>query len=175
MKIRHLGAAAIGLIVIVGASVGIAVGIPVDRAEGSQSVENHRSRDFMFQVIGLKTPNHGGRTINLFFHYRYSDGITDGEIPDFIELRDQAVDYLNTADLSANPYWEVLNHHMCTQLKKNYPLQAISCLMQVVGTENPPPHEAPGYRSSIETIGDIEPLVLPGAVTAWTASARQPV
>jgi hypothetical protein len=44
--------------------------------------------------------------------------------------------------------------------------QAISCLMQVVGSENPLPGDEPGYRSSTETIGDIDPLVLPGPATA---------
>ncbi|MBW0015277.1 hypothetical protein [Mycobacterium sp.] len=164
MKTRHLGAAAIGLFLVVGVllSAAITTGIPVDEAKGAQTAENNARRHFMFQVIGLKIANQGGHTINLFFHYRYNNGIGDGEIPDYMELRDEALHYLNTADFSTNPYWEVLNHHLCNQLKNNYPLQAISCLMQVMGTENPPPHEPTGYRSSIETIGDIEPLFLPG-------------
>lgn len=168
MKARHLIAAAVGLIVVVGIlfSAGIAIGIHSDRAENSPTAGDRTRRDFMFQVIGLKTRNQGGHTINLFFHYRYTSGITDNEIPDYTKLRQQALDYLNTVDVSANPYWEVLNNHLCAQLKNNYPLQAISCLMQVVGSENPPPHDEPGYRSSIETIGDIEPLVLPGPATA---------
>jgi hypothetical protein len=64
----------------------------------------------------------------------------------------------------SNPYWEVLNNHLCVQLKNNYPLDAISCVMQVVGSENPLPHDEPGYRSSIETIGDIDPLVVCPAI-----------
>ncbi|ORW33766.1 hypothetical protein AWB91_06240 [Mycobacterium paraense] len=162
MKLHRLGSAAIGLIIVGGVllSAGITIGISVDEAKASDPAEDHAARGFMFQVIGLKTPNQGGHTINLFFHYRYNDGIGDREIPDYIRLRDHAVDYLKAADLSANPYWEVLNHQLCTQLKNDYPLEAISCVMQVVGAENPPP--PPGYRSSIETIGQIEPLVVPG-------------
>ncbi|ORB13202.1 hypothetical protein [Mycobacterium noviomagense] len=100
--------------------------------------------------------------MNLYFHYRYNDGIADDQIPDYTKLRRQALDYLDTADVSRNPYWEVLNHHLCIQLKNNFPLQGISCVMQVVGVENSGPHDEPGYRSSIETIGDIEPLVIAG-------------
>jgi hypothetical protein len=120
------------------------------------------SRDFMFQVIGVKTRNQGGHTLNLFFRYRYNDGITDSALPDYAKVRTQALDYLSNADLSTNPYWEVLNHELCTQIKASYPIQAISCELQVVGVENPPPHDEPGYRSSIETIGNIEPLAIPG-------------
>jgi hypothetical protein len=69
-------------------------------------------------------------------------------------------------DVSAHPYWEVVNNHLCFQLKNDYPLQAISCLMQVAGSENPHPGDDPGGRSSIETIGDIDPLVLPSPVIA---------
>jgi hypothetical protein len=117
-------------------------------------------------VVGFKTRNQGGHTINLVFHYRYKNGIADNEIPDYRKLRGQAVDYLNVVDVSARPYWEVLNNHLCAQLKNNYPLEAISCLMQVVGSDNPPPNDDIGGRSSIETIGDIDPLVLPDLGTA---------
>jgi hypothetical protein len=164
---HRLASAAIALTVVMGTLVSAVpvARIPVEEAGGSQPAESHTSRQFMFQVIGLRTPNQGGHTLNLFFHYRYNGGIRDHEIPDYVKLRDQAVEYLNAADLSANPYWEVLNHRLCAQLKSGYPLEAISCLMQVVGTENPPPHRPSGYRASIETIGDIESLVIPGPAT----------
>jgi hypothetical protein len=163
VKTRHLIAAAAGLIMVVGLlfSAGLVTGIHSSRVENSATSVDRTRRDFMFQVIGLKTPNQGGHTLNLFFHYRYNSGIADNEIPDYRKLRRQAVDYLDAIDVSAHPYWEVVNNHLCFQLKSNYPLQAISCLMQVVGSENPPPGDEPGYRSSIETIGDIDPLVLP--------------
>lgn len=56
----------------------------------------------------------------------------------------------------------MLNHHLCAQLKAAYPIEAISCELQVVGSENPAPHDEPGYRASTETIGNIEPLAVPG-------------
>jgi hypothetical protein len=129
---------------------------------GPSTEATHAGRDFMFQVIGVQTPNQGGHTLNLFFHYRYNSGIADGDIPDYTKVRREALDYLNGADMSRNPYWEVLNHELCARLKRDYPIQAISCELQVVGVENPKPHDEPGYRASIETIGDIEPLAVPG-------------
>jgi hypothetical protein len=168
VKTRHLIAAAAGLIVVVGIlfSAGIVIGSHSNSVENSPTSGDFTRRDFMFQVVGVKTPNQGGHTINLFFHYRYNSGITNNEIPDYTKLRRQAIDYLDAVDVSANPYWEVLNNHLCAHLKSSYPIEAISCLMQVVGSENPLPHDEPGYRSSIETIGDIAPLVLPGPGTA---------
>jgi hypothetical protein len=119
----------------------------------------------MFRVTGVNTHNQGGHTLNLYFHYRYNDGIADHDIPDYTKIRKDALDYLSSTDLSKNPYWEVLNHHLCAQLKASYPIQAISCELQVVGVENPPPHDAPGYRASTETIGNIDPLAVPSSPT----------
>lgn len=164
MKTRHEIAGAAGLIIATAAlfSGGLAAGSHIDRGEGAPVADNSTKRDFMFQVTGVRTPNQGGHTVNLYFHYRYNDGIADDQIPDYRKLRRQALEYLDAVDVSRNPYWEVLNHHLCTQLKSNFPLQGISCVMQVVGVENPGPLDEPGYRSSIETIGDIEPLVIAG-------------
>ena len=123
------------------------------------------SRDFMFQVLGVNTRNQGGHTLNLYFHYRYNDGISDADIPDYTKLRKQALAYLDGPAIAGDPYWEVLNHGLCAQLKAGYPIRAISCELQVVGTENPAPHDEPGYRASTETIGDIAPLAIPGPAT----------
>ena len=122
------------------------------------------ARDFMFQVIDLKTANQGGQTINLFFHYRYNPGIAEHDIPNYVTMRKDALHYLATADLSKSPYWETLNQHLCAQLKTSYPLDAISCELQVVGSDTPG-HSEPGYHASIETIGDIEALSIPGPLT----------
>jgi hypothetical protein len=168
VKKRYLIAAAAGLIMVVGVllSAGIVIGIRNNRVENSATSGDRTKRDFMFQVVGVKTRNQGGHTLNLFFHYRYNSGIADNEIPDYRKLRRQAVDYLGGIDVSAHPFWEVVNNHLCFQLKSTYPLQAISCLMQVVGSENLHPGDDPGGRSSIETIGDIDPLVLPSPAIA---------
>jgi len=164
MKTRNIVAAAVAVIVVVGAllATGIAIGTHISAPRTPPATGDADSRDFMFQVVGVETPNQGGHSLNLFFHYRYSSGITDEELPDYRDLRDGALAYLKTVDVSTNPYWEVLNHDLCTRLKSSYPLQAISCEMQVVGTGNSREIGGPGYRASIETIGDIEPLALPG-------------
>jgi hypothetical protein len=166
VKTRHIIATAVGLIVVAALIIAaIAIGRHSGRSENARATRDRTSRDFMFQVVGVWTSNQGGHRINLFFHYRYSDRIADNQIPDYTKVRQKALDYLNTADVSRNPYWEIINKQLCTQLKNSYPFQAISCQIQVPGVENPSPHDEPGYRSSIETIGDIEPLAIPGPPT----------
>jgi hypothetical protein len=178
MQTRRLIVAVLGLIVLAGAFLtgGILIGertasganVTASGANPTASVDNRAagpdqpSRDFMFQVIGVKTANQGGHTLNLFFHYRYPSGIADNDIPDYTRLRTAALDHLAAVDAAKNPYWEVLNNQLCARLKNGFPIQAITCELQVVGSENPGPHDEPGYRASIETIGDIEPLDVPG-------------
>jgi hypothetical protein len=147
-------------VAVVAGLVGFGVG-----HDSTPAPMGHERRDFAFQVIGVKTANQGGHTLNLFFHYRYDDGIRDKDLPDYAKVREQALDYLAGADLSTNPYWEVLNQRLCTQLKASFPIEAISCDLQVVGVQNPPPHYESGYRSSTDTIGDIDPLVVPAPTT----------
>ncbi len=127
---------------------------------GDAAAGEHR-REFMFEVLGVTTPNQGGQRLNLFFHYRYIWGLAEGEIPDYRKLRTAALEFLRTADLSKTPYWETLNHELCGRLKTGYPVEAISCQMQVAGNEDPD-HYEPGYHSSVETIGDIASLRVPG-------------
>lgn len=138
-----------------------AAGVAVGSRGGTSPTMSQSARDFMFEVTDVKTSNQGGQALNLFFHYRYADGIAEQDIPDYRKLRNDALDYLATTDLSRNPYWETLNHHICAQLKTSYPLDAISCQLQVVGKEAPG-QEVPGYRASIETLGDITPLSISG-------------
>lgn len=157
---RRIGTAlglTVAAVVLVVAGMAIGVRVASNSAGGSGS----ESRDFMFQVLGVKTANQGGATVNLFFHYRYTSGITERDIPNYLHLRNAALTYLATTDVSENPYWETLNQRLCTRLKTTFPLEAISCELQVPGDETPGPHE-PGYRASIDTIGDITPLSIPG-------------
>ena len=121
-------------------------------------------RDFMFQIAGYQTQNQGGQTLNIFVHYRYNPGIATGDIPNYIDLRTQMLDFLNGVDPSLNPYWETLNQQICTQLKNNFPLQAISCQLQVLSDDRPGLPYEPGFHTSIHTIGDIDPLAIPGPI-----------
>ena len=109
-------------------------------------------RDFMFQVDGFEAE---GQTLNMFFHYRYEPGIATSEIPDFRSLRTDAINYMN-ANAAEGVYWETLSRGVCSLLKKKYPIEAISCQLQIY------PGRDPGFSSSTHTIGPIEPLAVPG-------------
>ena len=121
-------------------------------------------RDFMFQVAGYQTANQGGQTMNIFIHYRYNAGIATADIPNYIDLRTEVLDFLNNVDTSQNPYWETLNQQICTQLKDGFPLEAISCQLQVLSDDRPGLPYEPGFHTTIHTIGDIEPLAIPGPI-----------
>jgi hypothetical protein len=74
------------------------------------------------------------------------------------------LEFMGDVDASKNPYWEKLNEELCTELASNYPIQAISCQLQVY-PDYPRglPYE-PGFHTSIHTIGTIEPLAIPGPI-----------
>lgn len=129
------------------------------RTAGPAAEQLEPRRDFMFQVLGLPTANQGGNTINLFFRYRYATGLAEGEIPDYRKMRDDTVNYLATTDLSTDPYWETLNTRLCARLRDGYPLNGISCQLQVIADDTT------GYRSSVETFGGVEPLSIPSPPT----------
>ena len=164
MQARRRVVMVVGLVVLAVAllAVGFLVGARNASPAGARADGTGQSRDFMFQVIALKTPNQGGQTVNLFFHYRYNVGIAERDIPNYLDMRKMAVNYLATVDVSKNPYWETLNHQLCGQLKDRFPIDAISCELQVAGNEVPGPHFEPGYHASTETFGDIEPLAVLG-------------
>lgn len=119
-------------------------------------------RDFMFQVIGYKTENQGGQTMNMFFHYRYNNGIATKDIPNYIDLRKDAIAFIKGVDAKANPYWETLTLELCTQLKDDYPVEGISCQLQIYPDNRPGLPYEPGYHTSITTLGNIDALAIPG-------------
>lgn len=121
-------------------------------------------RDFMFQIAGYQTENQGGQTLNIFVHYRYNPGIATEDIPNYVDLRTQMLEFLEDVDSSLNPYWETLNQQICSQLKSNFPLEAISCQLQVLSDDRPGLPYEPGFHTSIHTIGDIDPLAVPGPI-----------
>lgn len=161
MALRRIVFIVLGLVILAGVFAG---GLFVGSNTTSEASHAH-TRDFMFEVRNLPVRNQGGHIANLFFHYRYNAGIADSDLPDYLAMRQKAIDYLNTVDISSSPYWETLNRHLCTELKDGFPVQAISCEMQLVGLDTPGPHYTPGYHSSVETLGDIEALSVPGPTT----------
>jgi hypothetical protein len=142
----------VALIFIVGFTLGA-------RTRSTADVAPER-RDFLFQVLGVHTPNQGGQTLNLLVYYRYNTGIAERDLANYLHLRTAAIDYLTTGDFSGNPYWETVNRHLCAELKNRFPVQAISCALQIAGVDAPGPRYEPGYHASIETLGDIAPLVV---------------
>ncbi len=121
-------------------------------------------RDFMFQINGYRTQNQGGQTLNMYFHYRYDAGIATSQIPNYEDLRAEVLEFMDDVDASQNPYWETLNERLCTELAQNFPIQAISCQLQVYPDYRRGLPYEPGFHTSIHTIGAIEPLAIPGPI-----------
>lgn len=135
-----------------------------DARESGSGTGGEIKRDFMFQIAGYRTENQGGQTLNMYFHYRYDDGISKGDIPNYEDLRRDVLKFMNDVDTSKNPYWETLNQELCTELESDYLIQAISCQLQVYPDYRSGLTYEPGFHSSIHTIGEIEPLAIPGPV-----------
>ncbi len=121
-------------------------------------------RDFMFQINGYRTQNQGGQTLNMYFHYRYDAGIATSEIPNYEDLRAEVLEFMDDVDASQNPYWETLNERICTELAQDFPIQAISCQLQVYPDYRRGLPYEPGFHTSIHTIGAIQPLAIPGPI-----------
>jgi hypothetical protein len=156
----------IGAVAVVIATILIVVGIGIGRSSSSVGfTPNSADRfDFMFQVDGYRTANQGGQTLNLYFSYRYNEGLADADIPDYRKLRTMALGYLDGIDPKANLYWELLDREMCRRLKAGFPVQAISCQMQVFGNNQSGVRNEPGFHSTVYTIGDIAALAVPGPI-----------
>jgi hypothetical protein len=142
-------------------ALGIIVYLNVNRNQVAPKVVTKnltQTRDFMFQIDNYKTKNQGGQTVNMYFHYQYNSGIKTEDIPDYRDLRNDVIKYMDNLDIAQEPYWETLTKIICEQLKDKYPIQAISCQFQVMGDNRAGLPNEPGVHSSITTIGDIEPL-----------------
>jgi len=136
-----------------------------DDVEGdtiTAGASDEAKRDFLFQIVGYETLNQGGQKMNLYFHYRYTEGIATEDIPNYIDLRSQVVDFMREVDTTDEPYWETVDLQLCTALKKNYPIEAISCQLQVYPDDRKGLPYEPGYHGATTTIGDIEPLAYAG-------------
>jgi hypothetical protein len=152
VRLRH------GLIgAIIGAALAVAVVVAPTLAgasspHGARASTRAPQEDFMFQVMHFHTADQGGDTFNFYLHYRYRGGLPTSNYPNFVTMRQMLLRYMKP---KRNQYVEILNTHICTKLKNSFPLQAISCQFQVYNGVDP------GYRSSIVTIGNIEPLAIP--------------
>jgi hypothetical protein len=143
--------------VLVGAALALAVVLGPSVAGASSSRPSPSSvgspkEDFMFQVMHVHTADQGGDTFNFYLRYRYRAGLPSARYPNFLNIRRMLLRYMAP---KRTQYVEVLNTHICTRIKNHFPLQAISCQFQVYNGVDP------GYRSSIVTIGNIQPLAIP--------------
>lgn len=138
---------------------------PSPTAEAGTTPASAEKREFLFQIDRYDTENQGGQTLNLYFYYRYDAGLADADIPNFVDLRTKAIEFMDAVDASQNPFWEVLNQQLCGQLHSTFPLEAISCQLQVYPDNREGLPYEPGFHSSIDTIGDIQPLAIVGPVT----------
>ena len=154
----------VGAVAVMGALplvAGLAMGSSLPMGQASPTGDKW---DFMFQVDGYQTANQGGHTLNLYFIYRLQQGIADAALPDYRALRSVALAYLDRVDPAKGLFWEILDRDMCTQLAASFPVEAISCQIQVFPSGGLPTAADPGIRSTTYTIGDIAPLAIQGPV-----------
>ncbi|MCU1403808.1 MAG: hypothetical protein JWQ43_111 [Glaciihabitans sp.] len=149
----------------IGSAQGAAAAAEQDRSSGALGGKGGSSepkRDFLFQIVGYETANQGGQTMNMYFHYRYNEGIATADIPNYVDLRTQALNFMAAVDTADSPYWETLDLELCTTLKDDYPLEAISCQLQVYPDDRAGLPYEPGYHGTTTTIGDIDALAFAG-------------
>lgn len=151
---------------IVGAALAAGVMLGTTQATGSTSPARTSAaapqEDFMFQVNHYHTANQGGQTINFYLHYRYRAGLPTAQYPNYLDVRKMLLSSMAHVNPKLNLFWEILNTQICAKIKRSFPVSAISCQFQVYGDNRPGLPYEPGYHSSIVTIGNIEPLALPG-------------
>lgn len=138
---------------------------PTSSPSAASPAASTEKREFLFQIDRYTTANQDGQTMNMYFRYRYNASIADTDIPNYIDLRTKAIAFMDAVDTSQNPYWETLNQQLCGELHDSFPIEAISCQLQVYPDDRTGAPYEPGFHSSIDTIGDIEPLAIVGPVT----------
>jgi hypothetical protein len=138
---------------IVGGALVVAVIVaPTMAGASSRHASRAPQEDFMFQVMHFHTADQGGDTFNFYLHYTYRTGLPTSQYPNFVAMRQMLLNYMKP---KRSQYIEILNTHICTKIKNSFPIQAISCQFQAYNGVDP------GYRSSIVTIGNIQPLAIP--------------
>ena len=150
-----------------GAALTVAVILATTAATSASSRPAHAAtaapqEDFMFQVMNYRTANQGGQTINFYLHYRYRAGLPTSRYPNYEDIRRMLLTYMAHVNPRQNLFWEILNTQICSRIRRSFPLSAISCQFQVHPNHRPGLPYEPGWHNSIVTIGNIEPLALPG-------------
>ncbi len=110
--------------------------------------------NFQFQVKSYHTQRQSGQTLDLNIRYALKDEVKSSQYPDYRELREIALRYLEpTSSLPMNTYWEIIAKNIGDALMMAYPLSGISVQMLVYdGGE-----AEPGLHGPIYTVGDVIP------------------
>lgn len=164
VAIRPPGRSFRTLAVITGLAVALAAGVLIGRVTAG-GTDHAAKREFMFQINSLQSPNQHGHELNFFARYRYNADLAESELPNYLHLREVVIDRLTNGDFASNPFWETVNRNLCNELKAGFPITAITCELQTPGVDVRGNRYQPGWHSSIHTIGDIEPLAVPGPVS----------
>jgi hypothetical protein len=114
--------------------------------------------NFQFQIIGYHTQRQGGQILDLYIRYAMKDDVDYSNYPDYRELREIAVKYLEpTNALPVNTFWEVIAAKLAEHLMSKYPISGISTQILVYPNESGVIYE-PGFHGPIYTVGDVVPL-----------------
>jgi hypothetical protein len=100
----------------------------------SSKYENfeHLSEEFSFLIQDFKM-NHQSEinNLNIKIRYRYANGITENEYPDFRVILKNIEEFLDNYPNKID-YWEILNKKLTLKLLKKYPmLESITSEIQV--------------------------------------------
>jgi hypothetical protein len=83
---------------------------------------------------------HGEHRLNLRVKYRYRDGVSGADYPDFIPIYERVEQFLSTyADPTDS--WETMNHNLVDTVLKEYPvMDSFTSKLEVKPTEGSPYH-----------------------------------
>ncbi|MBI5448470.1 MAG: hypothetical protein HY939_07100 [Gammaproteobacteria bacterium] len=114
--------------------------------------------NFQFQVKEYHTQRQSGQTLDLNIRYALKDDLAISQYPDYRDLREKALHYLEPSEkLPADVYWELIAQEIGTDLMSHYPLSGISVQILVYSNDDPGRYE-PGLHGPTYTVGDVIPF-----------------
>lgn len=115
--------------------------------------------NFQFQVKKYHTQRQSGQTLDLNIRYALRDDVESSRYPDYRELREKALQYLEPSDgLPTNIFWEIIAAEIGQKLMADYPLSGVSIQLIVYdNVEGTGSSYEPGDHGPIFTVGDVIP------------------
>jgi hypothetical protein len=114
--------------------------------------------NFQFQISNYHTERQGGQSLDLYVRYTIKDDVDYSQYPDYRELRNIALPYLEPSEkLPVNTFWEIIAAKIAEDLMPRYPIVGISVQILVYPNEKGSISE-PGFHGPIYTIGDVIPF-----------------